>query len=187
MLAKRKFCITRRDFFEGVRGCTSLKQLEVMRKARLKERFRESAQDLPLEEFLRALWPAAADKDMPKMIRWCQLREAQSVFLGVLPNDAHGLRTVFDILDINGDKRVSIEELQRACILTPEQIQDLFEVAGRQHAAHEAKALASAALFHKEVDDCDSTTLGRRGGPLCDGKLTFRDFCTAVKSGIIAN
>lgn len=183
---RRQFSISRRGYFEALKGCTSLKQLEVMRRSRLKERFRESAEDLSLEDFLRAMWPAATDKDIPKMIRWCQLREAQSAFSGVLPNDARGLRIVFDILDLNCDKRVSVEELHRAGILTSEQIQNLFEVAGQQHAAFEAKALASAALFGKHIEDSNPVTLGRPGGPLRDGKLTFRDFCTAVKSGIIA-
>lgn len=181
---RRQFSVSRRGFFEALRVCTSLKELEVIRKSRLRDRFRESARDLSLDEFLRAMWPLAADKDIPTMIRWCQLREAQSVFCVVLPNDEGGLRMVFNILDLNGDDKVSVEELQRAGILTPEQIRHLFAVVGQQQAAFDAKALASAALFDKHIEDGDLISSSRIA--LCDGKLTFREFCLAVKSDIIA-
>lgn len=180
-----KFVISRREFYEALKNCTSLKQLEVLRKSRLKQRFRESAKDVAVEEFLVNLWPTVTNKDMDKMVRWCYLREAQIALQGVRPEDVHRLREIFDLLDVNGDEKVSVEELQRAGILSLQQIQNIMQVAGQQHDAFRSKSLAAAVLFRKKIEDSGSMELGRVGGPLFDGKLGFHDFCAAVTSGIV--
>lgn len=123
---------------------------------------------------------------MEKMVRWCQLREAQSALRGVCPDDVGGLRMIFNLLDLNGDMKVSVAELHGAGILTPPQVDNLMKVAGQQHDLFQARALAAAALFHRQIEDSESAELGRIGGPLYDGKLAFRDFCTAIKLGTLA-
>jgi len=185
---RRQHKIVRRDFYDALKDCASLHQLKVLNRSRMKERFLDSARDVTLEEFLRMMWPSATEDDLHKMVYWSRLREAQNLLHGVVPQtmSTGNLRMIFDLLDLNGDHRVSVEELYRANILTPDQVQRLMVVAEEQHEAFQAKALAAAALFGKQIEDASSFELGRIGGPLFDGKLAFRDFCKAVKTGIPA-
>lgn len=186
---QRQFKLTRHTFFATIRECVSHKQVEVLRKSRLTERFRQSSQDVSLEEFLRMMWPDATDADIVKMHRWCQLRAAQTAihghFEGELPDTV--LREIFDLLDLNGDHRVSMEELHRGQILTTAQVERFMQLAGAQYEEYQAKVIAAAALFGKKMEDYETYDGGRLGGPSFDGKLAFRDFCYAIKTGEISS
>lgn len=180
-----QFKIDRGRFLTGLKDCVTLKQMEVVRRARLAERFRESAHDVTLEEFVRMYFPKPAEKSMSILIRWCHLREAQSVLHNIESSDIYALRTIFDLLDANGDQKVSVEELQHAEILTSYEVADLFDRAEKKRNALAAKALAAAALFGKEIEDCDYGQLYSTGCLWGDGKLSFQDFCSVVSSRCI--
>lgn len=185
----KQFKLTRRHVFASLRDCVSQKQVEVLRRSRLTERFRQSSQDVPLDEFLRMMWPDVKEEDLAKMTRWCQLRAAQTAIQGRCHGEVPDsvLREIFDLLDLNGDQRVSVEELYWGEILTAEQVSRLMEVAGQQYDEWEAKTIACAALFGKKMDDLDINDLCRLAGPLFDGKLAYREFCLAIKSGLISS
>lgn len=134
------------------------------------------------------MWPDVTEEDLAKMTRWCQLRAAQTTIQGrsdaEVPDSV--LREIFDLLDLNGDQKVSVDELYWGEILTAKQVDRLMQVAGQQHDEYQAKTIAAAALFGRKMDDLDLNELCRLGGPLFDRKVTFRDFCLAIKSGMIS-
>merc|ERR1739848_270067 len=69
------------------------------------------------------MWPKATKDDMTKLLRWVQLREAQSVLREQqFRGDNNDLRKIFDLLDENGDGVLSVRELQRSAILTKDEI-----------------------------------------------------------------
>lgn len=186
------FAIKRRCFFDGLRDCVSIKRLDVVRRTQLRERFRDSAQDVTLEEFLRMYLPSASDEELKTLIRWSHLREAQLQLQGVrrhysvtkkaVDEQDSVLRTIFALLDVNGDGRVSLEELQFAEILSAEDVETVFELAKRQNKANETKAIAAVvcgrtANAANAWDSCPG-----RCDPVWDQKLSYRDFCVAVKS-----
>jgi Ca2+-binding EF-hand superfamily protein len=177
-----QFKIDRSSFCKGLKSCVTLKQLNVVKKARLRERFRESAQDVTLEEFLRMYWPKTTEDSMSSLIRWCHLREAQVVLDGTEAGEESVLRTIFDLLDINGDGRVSVEELHHAEILTSEQTTKLFNLVRRRYERLGAKALAAAALFGKVIDDCDFGQIFSSGGVKWDEMLSYQDFRVVIKA-----
>jgi hypothetical protein len=177
-----QFKIDRNSYCKGLRSCVTLKQLNVVKRARLRERFRESAQDLTLEEFVRMYWPKTAEDSMSSLIRWCHLREAQVVLDGSDAGEESVLRTIFDLLDINGDGRVSVEELHHAEILTSEQSGKLFNLVRRRYERLGAKALAAAALFGKVIHDCEIEQIFSSGSIKWDEKLSYQDFRAVIKS-----
>jgi hypothetical protein len=181
-----QFKVERNSFCKGLKGCVTLKQLSVVKRARLQERFRESAQDMTLEEFLRMHWPKTTEDDMKFLIRWCHLREAQIVFDGCFDGNEAGeesvLRTIFDLLDVNGDERLSVEELLEAGILTSEQATKLFNLVGSNYDTLGAKALAAVALFGKVIDASTCEQVFNSGCVKWDGKLSYQDLFAVVRS-----
>lgn len=177
-----QFKIERSSFFKGLSNCVTLKQLNVVKRTRLRERFRESAQDVTLEEFVRMYWPRTTEDNMTSLMRWCHLREAQVVLDGNEAGEESVTRTIFNLLDINGDGRVSVEELHHAEILTSEQTTKLLNLVRRRHDRLGAKALAAAALFGKVIDDCDFGQIFSSGCVEWDEKISYQDFCAVVKS-----
>lgn len=119
--------ISRRDFLEALSDETTSAKARTLRRSGLHQRFRESASDVTLEELLKLVWPKATEEDMAKMLRWVQLREAQSVLReGGFRGDNGDLRKIFDLLDENQDGILSVRELQRSAILNKEEICDLM-------------------------------------------------------------
>lgn len=120
----RKHKISRQDFFHpDNHKSPTLIELRTLRKARLDERFRNSAEDITLEEFLSLVFPGCSQRDLRTMKRWARLKDAQEVlrdpkFRGEAPE----LRRIFDLLDENGDESLSLDELERAGILTKSEI-----------------------------------------------------------------
>lgn len=178
-----QFKIERAVFLKRLKDCITRRQKWVVNKARLTERFRESAQDVTLEEFVKMYWPRTSPSQMNTLIQWCHLREAQAVLKsGVEASDAKTLRRIFDLLDANQDHRVSVEELQQAEILTSEEVACLMSEAKKKHDALATKALAVVALFGKKMDECDYDELFSTGGLQWDGQFSFWDFCAIVNS-----
>lgn len=134
------------------------------------------------------MWDDATEADLAKMVRWCQLRAAQNSLQGEdqgeVPEEL--LKKIFDSLDLDGDQRLSVEELYKGGVLTGQQIEKLMDVAEIKYAEHQQRTIALAALFGKHMEDIEPSDLGRLGGPLFDGELTFRDFCVAFRSGTIS-
>lgn len=124
---QKRQSISRNDFFEGLKDFPTLDKLKMLKRTRLDVRFRESTQDVDLPEFLRMLWPSATDEDVIKMVRWGQLREAQSVLRdGKFRGEVAELKKIFDLLDENGDGLLTVNELRRARILSGQEIQSLM-------------------------------------------------------------
>lgn len=127
---KNRKRISRRDFLEALADETTHAKARILRRSGLNERFRQSAADVTLEELLKLVWPKAADEDMVKLLRWAQLREAQSVLREQqFRGDNKDLQKIFELLDENSDGNLSVGELQRAAILTKEEIKDLMGTA----------------------------------------------------------
>jgi hypothetical protein len=174
-----QFKVDRNSFCKGLHRCVTLKQLSVVKRARLQERFRESAQDMTLEEFLRMYWPKTAKDDMKSLIQWCHLREAQIVFDGNEASEESVLRrTYFDLLDVKGDEGLSVEKLLQAGVLTSEQV----NLIGSRHDRQDAKALAAVALFGKVIDESTCEQVLSSGCVKWDGKLSFEDLFAMVRS-----
>lgn len=115
--------ISRRDFLESLAAETTQAKLRTLRRSGLHQRFRESAADVSLDEFFKLMWPKAPPDDLAKMLRWAQLREAQSVLREPqFRGDNGDLRKIFDLLDENGDGGLSVRELQRSGILSKDEI-----------------------------------------------------------------
>jgi len=124
---RRRNKIGRIDFVEALKDYPTLEKLKMLKRSQLESRFRESAQDVSLDEFLQLLWPSATDEDIAKMLRWAQLREAQAVLRDdSFRGETSELRRVFDLLDENGDTMLSVNELQRAQIFTQKEIATLM-------------------------------------------------------------
>lgn len=126
--------ISRADYFSGLASqplAPTVARLRMIRRADLSLRFRNSARDVTLEEFLKLLWPLAAGDDWEMMRRWSELREARYVL-----NPAHfrgtpqELERVFELLDrCSGGKGgfCSAFEFVRAEIYTREEIEKLVQ------------------------------------------------------------
>merc|ERR1712187_913719 len=161
----KHFKLTRRDVFATLKECVSQKQVEVLRRTHLTERFRKSSKDVTLDEFLHMLWPDVTVEDVAKMTRWCQLRAAQTTIQGRSDGEVPDsvLREMFDLPDLNGDQRISVDELYWGEILTAAQVDRLMQVAGQQRDEYQAKMIAAAALFGRKLDVLDLNELCRLG------------------------
>jgi len=96
--------------------------LRMLRRSRLENRFRESAQPVSMEEFLRLLWPAAKDTDIVLMRRWSELREAHSIglqdnFRGTEPE----LSRMFHHL-VQGEGRINAYDIVRSQVLASDEV-----------------------------------------------------------------
>jgi len=124
---RRRNRIGRIDFHKSLKDYPTLEKLKMLKRSQLEVRFRENAQDVSLEEFLQLIWPAATEADIVKMLRWGQLREAQSVLRDdSFRGETSELRRVFDLLDEDGDTMLSVSELERAQIFTQKEIATLM-------------------------------------------------------------
>jgi Ca2+-binding EF-hand superfamily protein len=125
----RKHRITRKDFFnrdEPKRP--TLMELRVLQRSKLDDRFRHSAEDITLAEFLQLMWPGCSQEEIELMMHWARLRDAQSVlrepkFRGEISD----LKKVFDLLDEDNDGNLSMAELNRAGILSKQEIDALMQ------------------------------------------------------------
>lgn len=160
----RKHRISRKNFFNPDRlGGPSLMELRVLRKARLDERFRHSAEDITLEEFLQLVFPGCSRGDVQKMMHWARLKDAQAVlrdpkFRAEVPQ----LRQIFDILDENGDENLSMTELERAGILTKSEIAALLRGSNRDSVKFNCNFQEFLAVVQTHLKDTYVSTETRR-------------------------
>jgi len=109
--------ISRPEYILRLSEPPNVMRLRMLRRSRLENRFRDSAQPVTMEEFLRLLWPAAKDRDFVLMRRWSELREAHSIglqdnFRGTEPE----LSRMFHYL-VQGEGRINAYDIVRSQVL----------------------------------------------------------------------
>jgi hypothetical protein len=118
--------IARSEFYEAITAHPTLEMRRVMKRCGLHDRFRRSNVDVSLEEFIRLIWPYASGHDMETMRHWSCLREAHSVLKEPTFVGEHAdLRHIFDLLDIDGSRTISVNELLRSRILSKKDVSTL--------------------------------------------------------------
>jgi len=154
--------ITRPAYIQQLGQTPTVMRLRMLRRARLEARFRDSAQPVTLDEFLRLLWPAAQEKDFKLMRRWAQLREALSVMQSEnFRGQDHELNTVFAHLDARAEGRIPAQELVRAQILPREQLQRLTKTMDLKHFLIDKETFRSLIWPDLRVRYIRSDTLAR--------------------------
>mmetsp|Transcript_2201 Transcript_2201/g.4686 ORF Transcript_2201/g.4686 Transcript_2201/m.4686 type:complete len:381 (+) Transcript_2201:76-1218(+) len=123
--------IARVDYVSRVCEAPNVMRLRFLRRARLENRFRDSAQPVSLGEFLRLLWPNAKDDEFKLMRRWSELREcrtfiAQENFRG---SDIE-LNQAWNLLDPEKNGRISAWEVVRAQILGGDEVRRVLKTGG---------------------------------------------------------
>jgi hypothetical protein len=111
--------VRRCDFYEASTEHVTLDMRRTITKGDLYERFRSSAVEMTLTELLQRLWPVATDADRKLMNQWTKLYDASSFLsAGSFQGTHHELKQIFDLLDLDGSRTLSMSELVRARILT---------------------------------------------------------------------
>mmetsp|Transcript_25475 Transcript_25475/g.61638 ORF Transcript_25475/g.61638 Transcript_25475/m.61638 type:complete len:231 (+) Transcript_25475:37-729(+) len=120
--------ITRAAFLEGLKSPPTLESLKVLARSKLEQRFRMSSQPVTLTEFLDLMWPTAKPADREWMQRIIQLTDAKDVLRSRnFRGSRDDLKQLYDILDINGDGKLTPAELHAARILDRADVEKLVQ------------------------------------------------------------
>jgi len=95
---------TRAEYLAYIGKTPTVLGLRVQRRARLGDRFRESASPVSVVEFMRLFWRSLNDEDVATMSEYARLRQAYQTLLkpGFKACDAE-MDRIFTNLDRNGD------------------------------------------------------------------------------------
>jgi len=156
LMDKRECGSVRRcDFYQASTEHVTLEMRRTITRGDLHQRFRESAAEMTLAELLQRIWPTANDADRATMNHWAKLRDASSILSSSsFRGTRQDLKQIFDLLDADGGKTLSISELTRARILTKAEAQKLLRD------------------WYKRFNDSSSNSGSDQGLG-----LTFNEFC----------
>lgn len=121
--------VRRVDFISAIRELgTDLEFRKVIRKTDLAGRFYANAKDLSLEEFICLTLPRATKKELVRACRWADLWKARRALETCgFKDDGKELRSLFTVLDEDGNGSLSLKELVRAQILSHDEVLRLLQ------------------------------------------------------------
>jgi len=119
---------TRAEYFAFIGKTPTVLGLRVQRRARLGDRFRDSASPVSVVEFMRLFWRNLNDADITEMTEWARLRQAYLTLLkpGFKASDTE-MDRIFTNLDKNGDHTIKASALVEAGILSGSEVFGLLK------------------------------------------------------------
>lgn len=159
--------VRRGDFFEATTEHVTLDMRRTITRGDLHQRFRESAGEMTLEELLGRVFPTSSEADRKMMDNWAKLRDASKIladpqFMGT----RHDLKKIFDLLDVDGSKSLSMSELTRARILSKGEAQKLLK------------------NWYQAFNDKQTASSDTRRDSLTSG-LSFNEFCLLTQKHLV--
>lgn len=152
--------VRRCDFWEAFTDNRTKDVQATITRAKLHQRFRSSAAEMTLEEFIGRAWPAATDADRKMMKHWARLHDASLILLSSsFRGTPESMEQIFDLLDPEGSEMFSLSELVRAGILTKDEshklLQDWQEKFGWERSApgSEFRAMMEKQLVDKYASE----------------------------------
>jgi len=126
--------ITRADYAAALKEQPTVEKIKVLRRSGMEGRMRRSSQSVELDEFIKMLWPSVTEKEIAKIHRWAQLRDAwHTVAHGAFRGEDKELRKAFNHLLMDGDPKLPVGQLWRAHILSKYEILQVLHTEDDNH------------------------------------------------------
>lgn len=151
--------------------------IQSMKRSNLDGKVFGSKKAISLEEYVKLIWPQATREDTKVMGKWSRFRRANMAWhvAADLSDNApktEDLRKAFDLIDQNGDGTLTVEELDKAEILTKEELSSLM------HGAEMRRRSGLGLDVGAEAEEAAMSVVERL---FSQPHMAFEDFCAVAE------